>query len=87
MHGSPPSTSATMKVSGSLWCLALIPRDQLVQKPINLEHRRRRGTMVDVNAKGKSRGCSVGTCIGYFVYFSILVAVAVIGKFRSRHIS
>ena len=40
--------------------------------------------MVEVNAKGKSKGCSVGACIGYFVYFSILVAVAVVGEFQAH---
>jgi len=37
--------------------------------------------MVEVNTRGNGGGCNFGTCVGYFLYFSILAAVAVVGEF------
>jgi len=53
---------------------------------IRIAEEEEEGTMVEVNTRGKSGGCSVGSCFGYFVYFSILVAVAVVGELVLAHL-
>jgi hypothetical protein len=42
--------------------------------------------MVEVNTRGKSGGCNFGSFVGYFLYFSILAAVAVVGEFWQLNI-
>lgn len=67
--------------SGPLQIVELAPQSA----PQTLARHKKRGKeeeakMVEVNAKGKPKGFSVDSCIGYTIYFAILVAVAVIGK-------